>query len=91
MHVQVGQSCPLDALPAARLAPAFEAPPHGRRRAVFARQVLPLTAGNEDIQDAVEGPAVISAGAPSARGRWWMISETGRRRVSARARWMASA
>src|SRR5512146_120519 len=68
--VECRQRRPPNALPDALLTPPLEAPPNGCRRAVLARQVLPAAASDEDVQDALNGPAIVGARSPCARWRW---------------------
>jgi hypothetical protein len=58
---------PPNALPRAGFAPALEPTPYRRRRAVLAREVLPATTGNEDVEDALDSSSVIRTRPPGAR------------------------
>jgi hypothetical protein len=58
-----------DALPDACFAPAFESSPDRRWRAILCWQILPSAAGDKDVEDAFNGPAVV--GAWTTRARWW--------------------
>jgi hypothetical protein len=61
---------PPDALPHALVSPVCKSPPHDGRRAVRTWQVLPATAGDEDVEDTVDGATVVGARSSGACGRW---------------------
>ena len=48
-------------LPHALLTPAFEAPSHRRGCATLAREILPPTARDEQIQDALNGATIVGS------------------------------
>lgn len=67
--IESGLGHTLNALPHALLAPAFEPLPRCRRRAILARQILPITSSDEDVEDAFNGSAVVGTWTTCAR--WW--------------------
>ncbi len=63
--VERGKRGTPDVLPDALLAPASESSPYRRRRAIPVRQVLPEASRDEHVEDALDGPTIVSAGASS--------------------------
>jgi hypothetical protein len=68
--VESRQSGAPDTLPDTHVTLALEPLPHRRRRAILPRQILPTAAGDEDIEDALDGPLVVSAWSACVGGRW---------------------
>src|SRR5262249_3675806 len=75
--VEAGECRAPDALPQAFLAPAMKTPPHRRRRSVFAREVLPAAARDEDVEDAFDGTTVVRPRSPSVGWRWQQGADKG--------------
>jgi hypothetical protein len=73
MLVNYYQGGTLDVLPHALLTPAFEAPPHRRGYAILAREILPPTARQDHLQDALDGARIVDSNGLDASedGRHW--------------------
>jgi hypothetical protein len=82
-QIKRAQCCAPDTFPDARFTPAFESAPDRGRRAVLARQIPPTTPRDEDVENALDRPAVVGSwsSGPGRKGKHgldetpWRVSQ----------------